>query len=123
LSVPAVVTPGVRASVPKRPIREIRAREQGTIIKDWGGRYPVALVYPNTYHLGMSNLGLQVLYGLLNHYGDIVAERVFLDLPESVESEKPLFYFPLIAFTLSYELDYLNIPAILKKWRGHSLCR
>ena len=114
MSVPAVVIPSVRASMPKRPIREIRAREQGAIIKDWGGRYPVALVYPNTYHLGMSNLGLQVLYGLLNHYGDIVAERVFLDLPESVESEKPLFYFSLIAFTLSYELDYLNIPAILK---------
>ena len=37
------------------------AREQGTIIKDWGGRLPVAIVYPNSYYIGMSNLGIQVI--------------------------------------------------------------
>jgi hypothetical protein len=43
-------------------VREIRARlaaEQGTIVKDWGGKLPVALIYPNSYYIGMSNLGIQ----------------------------------------------------------------
>ena len=38
------------------------SREQGTIIKDWGGRLPFALVYPNSYYIGMSNLGIHAIY-------------------------------------------------------------
>jgi hypothetical protein len=53
------------------------SREQGTIVKDWGGRVPVALVYPNSYYLGMSNLGIHALYKLLNRYDRVVAERAF----------------------------------------------
>ena len=52
------------------------AREEGTVIKDWGGRLPVALVYPNTYYVGMSNLGVHAVYRLLNSYGRVVGERV-----------------------------------------------
>ena len=57
--------------------RERLAREEGTIVKDWGGRLPIALVYPNSYYIGMSNLGLHVLYSLLNQRREIVCERVF----------------------------------------------
>ena len=48
------------------------SRETGAIIKDWGGRLPFALIYPNSYHIGMSNLGVQAIYSLLNGYPDVV---------------------------------------------------
>jgi len=53
------------------------SREQGTVIKDWGGKLPIALIYPNSYYLGMSNLGLHAIYSLLNSYSEIVCERAF----------------------------------------------
>ena len=43
-------------------IRNRLAAEQGTIVKDWGGKLPVALIYPNSYNIGMSNLGIQAIY-------------------------------------------------------------
>lgn len=103
------------------------AREKGVKIKDWGGKISVALVYPNNYYVGMSNLGFQVVYDLLNKRNSIVAERVFL--PEekelslhlgagkglsSLESQSPLARFDIIAFSLSFENDYPNILKILK---------
>ncbi|MCU0596389.1 MAG: radical SAM protein [Desulfobacterota bacterium] len=102
------------------------ALEKGAVRKDWGGRISVALVYPNAYRVGMSNLGFQVVYSLLNRREDVVAERVFL--PEgkemslcvdagkgllSLESLSPLHRFDLIAFSLSFENDYPNILRIL----------
>jgi len=102
------------------------AGEKGTRIKDWGGKISLALIYPNYYHVGMSNLGFQVVYELLNDRDDIVAERVFL--PEekelslhlgagktilSLESQAPLSKFDLIAFSLSFENDYPNLLKIL----------
>ena len=91
-------------------------REQGTIVKDWGGRTPVALVYPNSYYLGMSNLGVHALYSLLNSYENIVCERVFWegDTPISLESQRPLADFVAVLFSISYELDYFNVVSILK---------
>ncbi|MDP2954614.1 MAG: radical SAM protein, partial [Chloroflexota bacterium] len=100
--------------------RERLAREQGTIIKDWGGRIAAALVYPNAYYLGMSNMGLQTLYRLLNSYDNIVCERVFWEGragrggPISLESQRPLADFALLAFSVSYELDYFNVVQLLK---------
>lgn len=92
------------------------SREQGTIIKDWGGRFPIALVYPNSYYVGMSNLGVHAIYKLLNNYSDVVCERVFWsDKPVlSLESRRPLTDFAAIAFSISYELDYFNVVNILK---------
>jgi radical SAM superfamily enzyme YgiQ (UPF0313 family) len=102
------------------------ALEKGAVRKDWGGRISVALVYPNAYRIGMSNLGFQVVYSLLNQREDVVAERVFL--PEgkemslwveagkgllSMESFSPLRRFDLVAFSLSFENDYPNILKIL----------
>ncbi|NQT31137.1 MAG: radical SAM protein [Deltaproteobacteria bacterium] len=96
------------------------SREQGTVIKDWGGRVPFALVYPNAYYLGMSNLGIHALYKLLNSHDKVVAERAFWETedgqspPVSLESQRPLADFAVIAFSISYELDYFNIARILK---------
>jgi len=54
------------------------AQERGTVKKDWGGRISVALIYPNYYQVGMSNLGFQVVYGILNDNPAIVSERALL---------------------------------------------
>ena len=102
--------------------RQRLSREQGAIIKDWGGRVPVALVYPNAYYLGMSNLGLHAIYRLLNSYNEVVCERAFWETensdsrtpPLSLESQRPLSDFAVIAFSVSYELDYFNIVHMLK---------
>ena len=94
------------------------SREQGTIIKDWGGKLPIALVYPNSYYLGMSNLGLHAIYSLLNSYRKVVCERAFWEREThqilSVESQRPLSDFAVVAFSISYELDYFNVVSILK---------
>ncbi len=94
-------------------------REEGVIVKDWGGRLPVAIIYPNSYYLGMSNLGIHSLYTLFNSYRRIVGERVFLEPgsrrpPVAMESGRPLTDFPVLAFSVSYELDYFNVANILK---------
>jgi len=107
--------------------RQRLAREEGAIKKDWGGRIAVALAYPNSYRVGMSNLGYQVVYHLLNRRENVVAERFFL--PEgqemslylqtgrpllSLESQSALTRFDLVAFSLSFENDYPNILKILE---------
>jgi len=102
--------------------RERLAREKGAIIKGWGGKLPIALVYPNSYYIGMSNLGLHALYSLLNRQREIVCERVFWERanqehkapPVSLESRRPLSAFRVVAFTISYEVDYFNVISILK---------
>ncbi|HIJ37178.1 MAG TPA: radical SAM protein, partial [Deltaproteobacteria bacterium] len=107
--------------------RAILAKEKGAIRKDWGGKLSVALAFPNQYRLGMSNLGLQIVYRLLNERTDVVAERFFL--PEgremalylrsgepllSMESQRPLKNFDLAAFSLSFENDYPNVLKMLE---------
>ena len=99
--------------------RESLAREQGAVVKDWGGRLPVALVYPNSYYIGMSNLGVHVLYRLFNQYPGVACERVFCDsdadVPVSLESQRPLRDFTILAVSFSFELDYLNLVAMLRR--------
>ncbi|AHB13059.1 radical SAM protein [Dehalococcoides mccartyi] len=96
------------------------AGESGVVIKDWGGRLPLAVAYPNSYYVGMSNLGLHTLYRLINNYPQYLAERFFWEggaakgRPTlSVESRRPFTDYVSILFTLSYELDFLNIPSML----------
>ena len=97
--------------------------EIGTIRKDWRGRVKVALVYPNRYHVGMSNLGFQTVYHQLNEIEHVVCERSFM--PEdidlisgrvtTVESGRPVSDFDIVAFSISFENDYLNLLTILQK--------
>jgi radical SAM superfamily enzyme YgiQ (UPF0313 family) len=92
------------------------AREFGTAHKDWGGRLPIALVFPNSYYLGMSSLAVHSLYRLWNARDDVVCERVFTDWtpPLSLESGAPLDYFPVLAFSISYEMDYFPVVELLR---------
>lgn len=96
--------------------------EVGTIRKDWQGRVPIAVVYPNVYRVGISNLGFQTVYRLLNDMEQVVCERVFLaeggkpqsGVPRSVESGRQLSAFEIIAFSVSFEDDYRHILNLLK---------
>jgi radical SAM family uncharacterized protein len=110
----------------KKKAQVLLAEEQGTVIKDWGGKISVALVYPNTYAVGMSNLGFQTIYRHLNAMPDVVCERVFMpepaDLDEmrraqvppfSLESLRPLTAFHLVGFSVTYEGDYVNVLRLL----------
>jgi radical SAM superfamily enzyme YgiQ (UPF0313 family) len=106
--------------------KELLAQEEGTVRKEWGGRIPICLVFPNSYHVGMSNLGFQLLYRLLNAEPEVACERAFLPEAEelreysrsntpllSLESNKPLAQFQIIAFSIPFENDSPNILSIL----------
>ena len=98
-----------------KELQRILSTERGTIFKDWGGRVPVALIYPNSYYIGMSNLGFQTVYGLFNSYDDIVCERIFCEGErKSIESGRPLGDFAALGFSISSELDYFNVVSILR---------
>lgn len=111
----------------KEKALSLLAAEHGTVRRDWGGRVPFALVYPNSYAVGMSNLGFQTIYRHLNALPDVVCERVFMpdaaDLhemrrtstaPLSLESQRPLTDFHLIGFSVTYEGDYINVVRLLE---------
>lgn len=113
-----------------RTLRKRLAAEAGAVVKPWGGRLSVALGYPNTYHQGMSNLGFQSVYQQVNANDQFLCERFFLpdptDLDEhrrtgfpvvSLESQRPLADFDLIAFSISFENDYLNLPKLFELGR------
>ncbi len=101
--------------------------EWNVVHKDWEStQVKVALCYPDIYELGMSNLGLQILYYIINGREDSLAERVYapgLDAEEilkergiplfSLESKRPLRDFDIIGFTLQHELSYTNILNVL----------
>lgn len=94
--------------------------------KDWGGRIAVGLIYPNSYYVGMSSLGFQTLYKMLNSFERVACERIFYEFPDksaasgnkkelmSLESGRPLDQFDVLAFSVSYELDYFNVVQVLK---------
>lgn len=92
-------------------------REVGVRKKQWRGRLKICLVYPHTYYVGMSNLGFQSLYSLWNDLDEVVCERAFLseDGSEilSLESQRPLRDFDVIAFSLSFENDAIHFLRIL----------
>lgn len=101
--------------------------EIGTIYKTRSASTAVVLTYPNSYYVGMSNLGFQAIYRFLNERNDVCCERAFF--PDnnligryrktgtslfSLESQTPLAEFDIIAFSVSFENDYLNILHILE---------
>ena len=103
------------------------AKEIALLKPPGGGDLRVALGYPNTYHVGMSNLGMQVVYGILNRTPGVVCERFFLPDPDeleeyerhgrqlfSLESQTPIGDFDLVAVTCSYENDYVHLLRILE---------
>jgi radical SAM superfamily enzyme YgiQ (UPF0313 family) len=103
------------------------SKETGYVKKPHGNRLRVALAFPNTYWVGMSNLGFQTVYSLFNSQDDIVCERVFLppkqELAEqlaakapllTLESQTPVGDFDVFAFSVSFEWDYVNVLTMLR---------
>lgn len=109
---------------PHKIYNNVANSETGVIRKKWKKRVKVALVYPNTYHVGMSNLGFQAVYELINSYEDMLCERSFLPDDDertrtgritTVESGNDIRAFDLVAFSVSYENDFPNLLSILEK--------
>ena len=107
--------------------REILAREVGHVRKSHADRLRVALAFPNTYYVGMSNLGFQTAYRLFNAFDNVVCERVFLPgrqelraAPDggrpllTLESDTPVQDFDVFAFSVSFEWDYTNVLTLLR---------
>jgi radical SAM superfamily enzyme YgiQ (UPF0313 family) len=107
--------------------RDVLSREVGFVQKQHGGRLRVALAFPNTYWVGMSNLGLQTVYKLFNAMDDVVCERVFLPPKQelqaqlssgvrlvTLESQTPVSDFDVFAFSVSFEWDYTNVLTMLR---------
>ncbi|MGD8987534.1 MAG: hypothetical protein PVH57_05210, partial [Syntrophobacterales bacterium] len=95
--------------------------------KDWAGcQVRIVLAFPDVYEVGMSHLGILLLYDILNQQDWIGAERVFAVWPDlearlrtrgrplvSLESGTPLAFFDVVGFSLQYELSYTNVLAML----------
>ncbi|MCL2475019.1 MAG: B12-binding domain-containing radical SAM protein [Chloroflexi bacterium] len=99
---------------------EKRRSEIGQLPRAWGADLPVAICYPNSYAIGMNNLGLFALLQIINQHDGFIAERVFFEerfVEEalSVESNRPLSDYAHLVFTISYELDFFNVAALLKR--------
>ena len=103
------------------------SKEIGYVKKPHGDRLRVALAFPNTYWVGMSNLGFQTVYCLFNAEPDIVCERFFLPPKQelaalsaarsplvTLESQTPVGDFDVIAFSISFEWDYVNVLTLLR---------
>jgi radical SAM family uncharacterized protein len=109
------------ASKITKPDHNVIESEIGAVRKSWQSRLRIALVYPNRYHVGMSNLGFQTIYRLFNSYEHVVCERAFLPKDansrtaqtKTVESGRPIAAADIIAFSLSFENDYPNLLTIL----------
>jgi len=101
--------------------------EWNSVVKDWSPTpLRVALAYPDVYDIGMPNLGLAILYEILNQQDDVLCERVYapwMDMEQamrqegiplfSLETRHPLGEFDVIGFSLGYELTYTNVLNML----------
>lgn len=111
----------------KKYLKQQLAGEKGYYIYSAGTRTRFALAYPNSYFVGMSNLGMHIIYRLLNERNDTACERFFL--PEkkmqenyekthtpllSIETQTGLMDFDIIGFAVSFEMDYFNILRLLE---------
>jgi len=107
--------------------KDTLSREIGYVRKSHGGKLRVALCFPNSYFVGMSNLGLQTVYRLFNADERVVCERVFLPAKTelasfgrngaslvTIESQTPVRDFDVFAFSVSFEWDYTNVLTMLE---------
>jgi radical SAM superfamily enzyme YgiQ (UPF0313 family) len=110
--------------------QDLLDRETGSRQKVWGEGLTICLAFPHFYQTGMSNLGFQTVYALLNDVPFCLCERVFLPAAEdeeqfrknsiplfSMESQKPLADFDFVAFSIPFENDYVNVLKILELGR------
>ena len=117
----------MKSSVLRENARRVLSKEVGYVQKPHGDRLRVALCFPNTYFVGMSNLGFQTIYRLFNERDDVVCERVFLPPKQelaaqlasgaravTIESQSPICDFDVFAFSVSFEWDYTNVVTMLR---------
>jgi len=110
----------------KKKYESLLEQERGYVKKVWGTYNTVCLAYPNYYRTGMANLGFQTVYKIINEQPSFLCERVFLpaagDDAESatgaagmfsLESQKSIAEFDILAFSLSFENDYPHILTML----------
>ncbi|MEM0240143.1 MAG: radical SAM protein [Candidatus Nezhaarchaeales archaeon] len=95
--------------------RRVKFLEYNVIVKSWKkSKLKIALCYPNIYRAGMTGLTVQQLYYLFNLDDDVLCERCFLsNPPRTIESCAELKSFDVVAFTLQYEEDYINMVKML----------
>ncbi|BEQ16322.1 radical SAM protein [Desulfoferula mesophila] len=106
--------------------RALLDAETGAVVKDPGGRLNVALIFPNTYQVGMANLGLHAIYRIINQRSDALCERAFLpgraEEPLyaksgapllTLESSRPVASFDLVLASLCFENDAPNLIKML----------
>jgi len=111
-------------------LRRRHAAETTDLQPATAGKLTVALVYPNTYHQAMSNLGFLSVHRWFNLQDGVGCERFVLPDPEdivehqrsgtpllSIETQRPLAEFDLVAFSLSFENDYLHLPLLFELGR------
>ncbi|MHB8828303.1 MAG: TIGR03960 family B12-binding radical SAM protein [Syntrophales bacterium] len=123
-NIPAIDLDAILLSVEK-PSR-YTGGELNAVRKDPADRTSFVLAFPDVYEIGMSHLGLQILYGILNRMPDILCERCYAPWPDmegklrqyglplcSLESRRPLSTFDIVGFSLQYELSYTNILLML----------
>ena len=95
-----------------------RLAGETNLVARTGGRLKFALVYPNLYRVGMSNLGVHIIYALLNSSPTVTCERFFLPeidiAPLSMENLSPLNRFQVVGFAVSFEPDYFNVVKMLR---------
>ena len=111
-------------------LQELYKDEDSRVTINPHAEQKVAIVYPNTYFVGMSNLGLHIIYEEINLHPSSVCERIFL--PEkkeldaydktktplmSVETQRPMHQFDVVAFDVTFEMDYFHIPLMLRQGR------
>jgi len=107
----------------ENPNKKYVESEIGTIKKKIRKCIRIALIYPNKYYVGMSNLGFQTVYHLLNNIEEVTCERAFLPYETgsigygitTLESGRQISDFNIIAFSISFENDYPNLLTILKR--------
>ncbi|MEJ5227723.1 TIGR03960 family B12-binding radical SAM protein [Thermodesulfovibrio sp.] len=120
----------------EKPTRYINS-EINSVVKKGGESFiKFALCFPDIYEIGMSHVGMKILYNILNKISDVHAERVFspwIDMQEymkskeipllSLETKTPLYKFDIVGFSLQYELSYptvlnmLSLGRIPLKWQ------
>ena len=111
-------------------LQELYKDEDSRVTINPHAEQKIAIVYPNTYFVGMSNLGLHIIYEEINRHPSSVCERIFL--PEkkeldvydktktplmSVETQRPMHQFDVVAFDVTFEMDYFHIPLMLRYGR------
>ena len=110
----------------KKKYATVLESETGYVKKVWGAYNTVGLAYPNQYRTGMANLGFQTIYKIFNDLPSFLCERVFLPVSGndakfvsgaagifSIENQKAINEFDILAFSISFENDYPNVLKLL----------